>query len=289
MHPRSLDAFRETFPRRLPAAAEFAGRRCLFLDISGPGAGGPDFRLGPAQFSWLEDQLARADGQGGALMFLHAYPADLADAGERTRLLAALARHRVFAVGMGHTHYNELANDGRTIFAAARSIGQVEEGPPGFALMALDASGAVSFRFRPLGERGPLAQIVAPADRRLVTQQAPPPPPGEPFELRALALPAGRVEACRYRLDEGEWLAMQRVDARLWTASVRAPDAPFRVVVEARADGASDCDAIDIAPHGHHTSPARVGAGSDEDRIGAWAEKHIHGGQLGPNRNGRKW
>jgi predicted phosphodiesterase len=287
VHTRKLDAFRAAFLRALPAALDIAGRRCLFLDMVGAGSGGPDFRLGAGQLDWLRAQLEGA--RGGAILFMHAYPADLADASERKALLDLLARRRVWAVDMGHTHYNELANDGRTIFAATRSIGQIEEGPPGLSLMAVDADGSVSFRFQPLGPQGPLALIASPADRRLATDSARPPRPGEAFELRALALPAGEVEDCRFRIDDGPWIPMRPANARLWTATARAPEAPFRLTVEARAHGASDGDVIEVAPEGEDAPCERVADGSDADRVGAWPHKHIHGGQLGPNRNGRKW
>lgn len=39
---------------------------------------------------------------------------------------------------MGHTHYNELANDGQTAYAATRSTEQIEEGPAGFSVTTLD-------------------------------------------------------------------------------------------------------------------------------------------------------
>jgi hypothetical protein len=43
-------------------------------------------------------------------------------------------------VGTGHTHYNELVNHEGVIYAARRSTGEVEEGPPGFSLGVLDGS-----------------------------------------------------------------------------------------------------------------------------------------------------
>jgi hypothetical protein len=69
---------------------------------------------------------------------------------------------------MGHTHYNELANDGCTIFATTRSTGQIEEGPVGFSLMAVDR-GVLSWRFKPLDAAWPFVLITSPADRRLIT------------------------------------------------------------------------------------------------------------------------
>ena len=47
----------------LPEAITVRGSRCVFLDISGPGSGGPDFRVGIDQASWFEQgtrTLARA-------------------------------------------------------------------------------------------------------------------------------------------------------------------------------------------------------------------------------------
>src|ERR1700728_3953269 len=57
----------------------------------------------------------------------------------------------VLLVEMGHTHYNELANDGRVIYAATRSTGQIEEGPAGFSVTTLDDC-VVSWEFKPIGE-----------------------------------------------------------------------------------------------------------------------------------------
>ncbi len=113
---------------RLPQAIDVAGRRCLFLDMVSAGRCGPDFRLGASQIAWLERELTRADRGGGSVVFMHTYPAHLADPAERRAIVDAFANHRVIVADIGHTHYNELANDGRVIYAATRSTGQIEEG-----------------------------------------------------------------------------------------------------------------------------------------------------------------
>jgi hypothetical protein len=87
--------------------------------------------------------------------------------------LATLFRERgVSLVERGHTHYNELANDGRTLYAATRSTGQIEEGPVGFSVITLDA-GVISWKFKPLSE-WPLVVITSPGDRRLIVDAANP-------------------------------------------------------------------------------------------------------------------
>jgi hypothetical protein len=161
--PGNLDAFYKILDaEQLPKAVMLPGHRCLFLDIVSTGTGGPDFRLGAHQLGWLERQLfAAAQDEQRSIVFMHAYPADLREE-EEVRTL--FARYQVTAVDMGHTHYNEIANDGRTVYATTRSTGQVEEGPVGFSIAAVDC-GVVSWRFKPLDAPWPLVLITSPADR----------------------------------------------------------------------------------------------------------------------------
>jgi 3',5'-cyclic AMP phosphodiesterase CpdA len=113
--PGRLDAFYEVLAaERLPKAITVSGHRCLFLDIVSAGTGGPDFRLGPDQILWLEHELSTAErARERTVVFMHAYPADLRENAQQVHDI--FSRYGVVAVDMGHTHYNELANDGRTI------------------------------------------------------------------------------------------------------------------------------------------------------------------------------
>jgi hypothetical protein len=74
-------------------------------------------------------------------------------------------------IDMGHTHYNEIANDGHTLHTATRSTGQVEEGSVGFSVANLD-SRSVSWRFFELGKR-PAVMITSPSDERLMADSDP--------------------------------------------------------------------------------------------------------------------
>jgi 3',5'-cyclic-AMP phosphodiesterase len=294
MEPGHLGAFYEGLAAEsLPKAFTLAGRRCVFLDMVSNGRGGPDFRLGRPQLNWLAGELARADGGGGSVVFMHTYPADLADGNERRAVIELFARHRVVAVDVGHTHYNELANDGRVIYAATRSTGQIEEGEPGFSIGAVDAGEVVSWRFKALGGDWPMVMVTSPSDRRLATRQDQPSHllrAGERFPIRALAFPADRVVACRYRLDNCDWKTMAKHGKRLWTASDHAPPKSFALTVEAiAASGKSGCETIELGLAGYFQPPVRQANGSDADALGGWPEKGILGTQLGPNRNGRKW
>ncbi len=283
--PRTLDAFHGVLgAERLPKSVTVGGHRCLFLDVVSAGTGGPDFRLGKAQLAWAERELEQAQSADqGAVIFMHTYPADLREGAERLGTL--LARPHVACVDMGHTHYNELANDGGTIFMATRSTGQVEEGPPGFSIAAVDGRG-VSWRFKPLDRAWPFVLVTQPVDRRLVT--APNQNSTGPLVMRAKVVGDALIDAVEARVDDGEWAPMMPVPGAMTCWQALASQGT-RVTVRARdAHGRTDEDQVETAGP-EWTPPSRRANGGDGDRIGAWPEKGILDTQLGPNRNGRKW
>ena len=293
--PGTLDGFHTVLgAERLPKAVTVGGHRCLFLDVVSAGGGGLDFRLEDAQLAWAEgeaDQAARA-GQAVAV-FMHTYPADLqAGAG---RLRALLARPDIVCVDMGHTHYNELANDGGTIFMATRSTGQIEEGAVGVSFAAIDG-GVVSWRFKPLDDPWPLVMITSPADHRLITA------PGSPDQVvRGSVRIAAKIWGVSEPVDvygsvDGHAEFPLQRDGRsalLWHGfrNEALDDGHHRLTVRVEGGGAAASETIIflVSRDGRYAGPPRIGDGSDQDRIGAWPEKHILGTQLGPNRNGRAW
>jgi predicted phosphodiesterase len=283
--PRSLDNFyRGLHVRRLPYVDEISGCRCVFLDVVSRGTGGPDFRLGAARLVWLRGQLdaAKRDGKT-AVMFMHAYPADLGE--EAVEIAAMIDESPVALVSMGHTHYNEISNDGRTIYAATRSTGQIEEGGVGFAFASIDR-GAVSWRFKTLESSWPFVMITSPADRRLAIA----PHSGEGNvcnEVRASTWGAVPIAQAEFRIDGQAWRPMYGGEGGLFGAELTAPGASFRLSVRVTdQQGNQDTDTIDIAPFMREVGKP---TGSDVGSIGAWPERHLLGSQLGPNRNGRKW
>ena len=291
MEPGSLDNFYGALGAApLPKAVEAKGVRCLFLDICGPGSGGPDFRVGAEQAAWLAAELGQAAARGQrCAIFMHSYPADLRGAGETSAINAAFAVPEVLLVDMGHTHYNELTNDGRTIYSATRSTGQIEEGPVGYSIVTIDRR-TVSWRFRALAEKGPIVLITAPADFRLATDPGDADHmPGETCELRATVLWSRKIVHCSCGVDDGPDTAMREVAPGRYVAMLKIPAGATSVGVEARdADGWHGIESIEIARHAH-LAVDRRGDGSDADTIGAWEARGICGTQLGPNRNGRKW
>ena len=289
MEPGGLDAFYAGLNADpLPRSLRVRGVRCLFLDVCGSGSGGPDFRIGHKQMSWIERELEDAHRRGEtAVVFMHAYPADLKGAGETETLNALLASHDVALVDMGHTHYNELANDGRTIFAATRSTGQIEEGPVGYTVATLD-DGVVSWRFKTLDEAFPFVMITSPADHRLIRRSAQ--RVDESADVRAIVLGNRPIKSVACKIGEGSWAPMVcAADERIWTARMPIPaDRLASLTVKADdVDGCPGQHTISIATSAYDL-PTRTADGSDASRIEVWPENGIFGTQLGPNRNGRR-
>jgi predicted phosphodiesterase len=273
--------------KRLPYGITAGGYRCLFLDVVSQGSGGPDFGLGPDQLTWLKAELrASAAAEQASVVFMHAYPADLKS--DREALCQLFAEHEVAFVDMGHTHYNELANDGTTIYATTRSTGQIEEGPIGFSLVSLNG-GVVSWRFKPLASPWPFVMITSPADHRLLTDvRHPAQVVAGRFTFQARVLGSSRSVACRCRINEDPWVPLHRGAAQ-WEAFCEAPPQQFTLTVEAADElGNTDRDTIVVAAPGY-VAPHRIADGSDADAIGKWPERSLLGSRLGPNRNGRKW
>ena len=196
---------------------------------------------------------------------------------------ALIARPHVACVDMGHTHYNELANDGSTIFMATRSTGQIEEGPAGFSVAALDGGGA-SWRFKTLDQAWPLVLITAPVDRRLVTGAS----PADDGMIRAKVLGDAVIEAVECQIGDEAWTPMRPVPGQTGLWHLPAPSGSVIRVRARDAQGCADMDQVE-PPHPGWTPPPRFADGSDRDSVGAWPAKGLFGTQLGPNRNGRKW
>ncbi|MGB7034779.1 MAG: metallophosphoesterase [Xanthobacteraceae bacterium] len=270
----------------LPKALTVRGSRCLFLDICGPGGGGPDFRVGTEQATWFERELhgARAGGQT-SVVFMHNYPDDLKGEGETEALNRLVAAHDVALVDMGRTHYNELANDGRTVFAATRSTGQIEEGPVGYSIATLDG-GVVSWRFKALADAFPFVVITAPADHRLMRGAAQ--AVDDSCEVRALVFGGRHIERVECQADDGQWSLMTQANGRIWSGRLPIPGERLVTLMVRAVDatGRPGQHTIRAATHAF-VPPVRSQTGSDAASIGAWPENGIPGTQLGPNRNAK--
>jgi hypothetical protein len=219
---------------------------------------------------------------------MHAYPNDLRAGSQEVADL--FSRSHVAFVGTGHTHYNELVNHEGVIYAATRSTGEVEEGPPGFSIGVLDGS-VVSWQFKPLDAKWPLVLITSPSDRRLVTDpsEADQVPSGA-IHVRATIF-GGAIKQVAARADRGPPVAMTQETAHIWTGVIPHVADGLRVLdVEATtADGQVKHDAIQVHVRSGDSTALGVEQRQSFEPLGAWPEHNLLGTQLGPNKNGRKW
>jgi Icc protein len=283
VHEKSFANFKEAMSEQTHYAFTVGDTRFLAVnafDAPEP----PSFTVSKEQLKWTEDELELATKKGQAkVLLLHCYPSDLKVGGpELSRLVHD---YDVRLIDMGHTHYNEIANDGRTLYSATRSTGQIEEGPVGYSVTNLDG-GVVSWRFVELG-RLPVAVITSPSDERLLTRSSEMPQEG----LKIRAKFWGNTEAQEATADLGkQTYSMKRVgDSHVWEASLPTPRKgihPLKVSFK-DAYGTVATDEIRLAV-GQLTE--RKSEERDQDNaLEAWLEHGLLGTQLGPNKNGKKW
>jgi 3',5'-cyclic-AMP phosphodiesterase len=251
------------------------------------------FDISKEQLHWLGQELeASGASQKRGVLFLHCYPSELGEFSSPLRNL--IKTYNVRLVDMGHTHYNEIANDGNTLYTATRSTGQIEEGPVGFSITNLDHD-VVSWGFKPLGE-WPFVMITSPGDEKLLTDQevAPRTVVKEmPVRVKAWSdrkLLHGYAEIGDQRID------LEQIEkSAAWRATVqiaRLPDGISQLTVHFKdEDGKSAQDNIQVVinPSSGRWKPPSRNPVDNKNAIGAWPEHGILDTQLGPNKNGRKW
>jgi Icc protein len=250
------------------------------------------FDISSEQLNWLQQELELATAiHKRSILFLHCYPSELGNSSSPLRGL--IKRYGVLLVDMGHTHYNEIANDGRTLYTATRSTGQIEEGPVGFSVTNLD-DGVVSWRFKPLGE-WPLAMITAPVDERLITDREPRfRVGGERMTVRVKAWSDRKLLRGFVAIGDQKVDLEQVADSALWHVNLdihQLSGGVYSLTVNLTdEDGKSGEDVIRVAVNSSEHYRRAIRPGCDKDNaVGAWLEHGILGTQLGPNKNGRKW
>lgn len=256
------------------------------FDIPDPGS----FTLLPEQLDWLKQQLGELGDRRSTVLLLHCYPSDLKQGGEGLRTL--VERFAVRLIDMGHTHYNELANDGRAIYTATRSTGQIEEEPVGFSVTNIDGP-VVSWKFFSLGAL-PAVMITSPADERFITEagmealilsQA--------IRVRAKAWGEAPIRNAVASVGDRTVMLENKPGSNVWEGEFQGDtleNGIHSLVVEIHdSTGRPAQDEIRIVC-GPSAYRAREHAARDRDNaIGAWPERGLLGTQLGPNKNGRKW
>jgi Icc protein len=283
VHEKSFANFKEAMSEETHYAFTVGDTRFLAMnafDVPEP----PSFTGLDKQLRWVEDELELATKNSQTkVLLLHCYPSDLKVG--RDEVSRLVRDYEVRMVDMGHTHYNEISNDGRTLYSATRSIGQIEEGPVGYSVTSVDGNG-VSWRFVELGKL-PIAVITSPSDERLLTGSSE--IPREIVKVRAKFW--GEAEALEANADlGGQTHSMKRIgDSRVWETDLPNPSEgthPLKVCFR-DAHGKVASDEIRLAV-GQRTE-RKLEERDQDNALEAWPEHGLLGTQLGPNKNGKKW
>ena len=120
----------------------------------------------------------------------------------------------ITALFAGHTHYGQIANDGRNVYVATRSIGDPEGGPAGYAVVHLDEED-LALTYRSAEDKGPVVLITHP--RRLILATKAAHIVTGPDECRVRAWSSAPIASAKARIDDGAWTDMTSGDNTTWT------------------------------------------------------------------------
>jgi Icc protein len=112
---------------------------------------------------------------------------------------------RLEAIVCGHTHYGQVANDGRNVVIATRSIGDPEGGPAGFTLLYFRGDDFAT-TFRSVDDRGPVLLVTHPRERLLATNPRHVVRGHDRVVVRAWPAPA--IATIRCRVDAQPWIEL---------------------------------------------------------------------------------
>ncbi len=179
--------------------------------------------ISDAQIRWFRGEVDQAlEKNERIVIFQHHYPFQIWETFDGPGISdwrEIVQTRRIEAILCGHTHYWQVANDGRNVAIATRSIGDPEGGAPGYTLLHLQGAD-LAVRYRSIDERGPLVLITHPRETLLAT--APCHVVKSGFVARARVWSRARVERVQYRIDEAASSEMERDADGFWIAAIEA-------------------------------------------------------------------
>ena len=174
--------------------------------------------LSPGQVDWFREEVDTALACGErVVVFQHNYPYQIWEdfAGPGIDDWRAIVQtRRVEAIVCGHTHYLQVANDGRNVCVATRSIGDPEGGPPGYLLVYLRGDD-LALAHRPVDDPAPALLITHPRERLLATGPRHVVRGADRVVVRAWPWPG--VSGVRCRIDGAPWSGLEPEGDGHWT------------------------------------------------------------------------
>lgn len=207
--------------------------------------------LSPEQLGWFRAEVdgALAGGER-VVVFQHNYPYQVWEdfAGPGIDGWREVVQSRpVHAILTGHTHYWQVANDGRNAVVTTRSIGDPEGGPPGYTVAVFRAED-FAVTYRSVADRGPLVLVTHPREAILAT--GPAHVVTGPDEVRVRVWSREPVEMVGFRVDGGPWRRLEPAGNGTWRGRLpgdRLAKGTHRLAVRAEAGGSAGEREIEFA------------------------------------------
>ncbi len=162
----------------------------------------------------VDTALAR---QERVVVFQHHYPFQVWEdfAGPGVEEWRQIVQTRpIAALFAGHTHYGQMANDGRNVYVATRSIGDPEGGSAGYAIVHL-ADEELAMTYRTVDDQGPIALITHP--RRVILATKPAHIVTGPAECRVRGWSKAAISSAQGRIDEEPWSDLRPAGEAKWS------------------------------------------------------------------------
>lgn len=163
----------------------------------------------PEQILWFQDEIDAATQKNEkVILFQHHYPFKVYESYSGPGVDAwreIVQNSAIEAIFTGHTHYGQIANDGKHVYITTRSIGDPEGGPPGFTI-AYSHGDDLAVVYRSASEAGPAVMIVHPRAKPLATRPAHIVKGDDRVQARIWS--NERIVTVRGRIDGGKWFML---------------------------------------------------------------------------------
>jgi 3',5'-cyclic-AMP phosphodiesterase len=175
--------------------------------------------LSSEQVDWFRAEVDAALAEGERpVIFQHNYPYQIWETFDGPGIeewRGVVQTRRIAALICGHTHYWQVANDGRNLAVVVRSIGDPEGGPPGY-LVGHATGDDFAVAYRSVEEEGPFVLMTHPREAILATGPTHVVTGRDRFEVRAWS--THPLRSVRGRLDAGDWFEMEPGPTGRWSA-----------------------------------------------------------------------
>jgi len=173
--------------------------------------------IGRQQSLWFRYEVDAALERGEqVVLFQHHYPYQIwedFDGPGIDNWREIVQTRRITAIFAGHTHYGQIANDGRNISVATRSIGEPEGGPAGYSVVVLNGND-FAVKYRTVEDSGPFVMITHPRDGLLAV--TPKHILSGPDRVGAKIWSLEPLTGMEARIDSGDWFPLENAGNGEW-------------------------------------------------------------------------